>query len=307
MQRNVAAVREGQKKEQKEIPFRFTEGDEQAAVKRYPMNIQTIPLWPEGSVPGAAGSEDTDRPSITVYPPVGANNGAAVVVCPGGGYGHLADHEGKPVAEWLNQHGATGIVLKYRLAPRYKHPAMLTDVSRAIRTVRHRAGEWGIDPKRVGVLGFSAGGHLASTVSTHFDSGKPGDSDPIERHSSRPDVSILIYPVIALDSPWTHAGSRRNLLGDMPSPALLASLCNEKAVTRETPPTYLVHSTDDKAVPVENSLHYALALKANGIPFGMQVYSHGGHGYGMGKGDPVLTGWPRECAAWLKQRGFFGG
>jgi acetyl esterase/lipase len=270
-------------------------------------NPDTFPLWPDGTVPGALGTEAADIPSITVFPPSRANNGAAVVVCPGGGYGHLAAHEGEPVARWLNEHGATGIVLKYRLGPRYKHPAMLHDVSRAIRTVRHRAGEWGIDPKRVGVLGFSAGGHLASTVSTHFDAGSPHAADPIERQSSRPAVSILIYPVISLDQPWAHAGSRRNLLGDLPNSTLVASLSNDRAVTRDTPPTFLVHSTDDKAVPIQNSLHYALALTTAGVPFGMQVYSHGGHGYGMGKDDPVLSAWPRECAAWLKQRGFFGG
>jgi acetyl esterase/lipase len=267
----------------------------------------TLPLWPDGSVPGALGMEDADKPSITVYPPAGPNNGAAIVVCPGGGYGTLASHEGEPVARWVNEGGATAIVLKYRLGPRYKHPAMLNDVARAIRTVRQRAGEWRIDPKRIGVLGFSAGGHLASTASTHFDAGNPSAADPIERQSSRPDVSILIYPVISLEQPWAHAGSRRNLLGEFPDPALVAKFSNERAVTRDTPPTFLVHSTDDKVVPIQHSLNYALALTNAGVPFGMQVYSHGAHGYGMGKDDPVLTAWPRECAAWLKQRGFFGG
>ena len=184
------------------------------------MQETTISLWPAGAVPGAVGTdrEAGDVPEITVYPPQGANNGSAVVICPGGGYGHLAPHEGKPVADWLNQHGATGVVLRYRLAPRYRHPAMGQDVARALRTVRARAGEWGLDPGRVGVLGFSAGGHLAATASNHFDAGQPGSPDPIEQQPSRPDVAVLVYPVIAFDGAGAHTGSRRNLLGDDPRP-----------------------------------------------------------------------------------------
>lgn len=271
------------------------------------MSPKIFPLWPDGLVPGALGSGDADKPSVTVYsPPADKNNGAAVVVCPGGGYGGLAPHEGEPVALWLNENGATGIVLKYRLGPKYHHPVELGDVSRALRFSRHHAAEWGIDPKRLGVLGFSAGGHLASTVSTHFDSGNAGAVDAIERQSSRPDVSILIYPVITLEGPFAHAGSRTNLLGPMPDPELVHNLSNQTHVTRETPPTFLVHSTDDKAVPIQNSLMYASALAEAGIPFAMQVYDHGGHGYGMGaKDDPILSSWPAACAAWLKKRGFF--
>jgi Esterase/lipase len=266
----------------------------------------TRPLWPEGQVPLARGKAPEDTPTITVYRPDGRGNGAAIVVCPGGGYGTLAAHEAEPVARWANAHGAVGVVLKYRLGShQYRHPAMLTDAQRAIRTVRHHAREWDIDPARVGILGFSAGGHLASTAATHFDAGNPRSDDPVERQSSRPDVAILIYPVIDLAGRPAHAGSRANLLGPTPDPALVASLSNHTQVTRETPPTYLVHSSDDKAVPIENSLRFALALEAAGVPFAMQVYERGGHGYGMGKTEfPETMAWPDQCARWLKVRGF---
>jgi acetyl esterase/lipase len=271
------------------------------------VNVKTLPLWPAGEIPRALGDEDADTPTVTIYPPpTGANNGASVVVCPGGGYGGLADHEGKPVAEWLNSLGVTGVVLRYRLGPRYHHPVMLGDAARAIRTVRHHAAEWDVDPARVGVLGFSAGGHLASTVSNHFDDGRPDAADPVERQSSRPDISILIYPVIQLEGRAAHLGSRANLLGDDPDPALIALLSNDRQVTSRTPPTFLVHSSDDVGVPVENSLRYALALEAAGVPFAMQVYEHGGHGYGLGGDDPILSTWPDQCADWMRHRGFLG-
>jgi hypothetical protein len=218
----------------------------------------------------------------------------------------LAPHEAEPVAQWLNSHGATGIILKYRLGPRYHHPVMLGDVARAIRLTRHHASDWGIDPKRVGVLGFSAGGHLASTVSTHFTPGDIHSPDPIERHSSRPDVSILIYPVITLEGKFAHGGSRTHLLGENPDPELVKNLSNHTHVTRDTPPTFLVHSSDDAPVPIENSLMYASALSAAGVPFAMEVYAHGGHGYGMGGTDPILGSWKDQCAKWLRHRGFFG-
>ena len=274
-----------------------------------PADPITISLWPEGQVPLAKGTAPEDTPSLTVYPPKGRGNGAAIVVCPGGGYGHLAPHEAEPVARWANAHGMVGLVLKYRLGNQgYKHPAMLTDAQRAIRTARHRAGEWSIDPARVAILGFSAGGHLASTAATHFDAGNPRADDPIDRQSSRPDAAILVYPVIDMGGRPAHAGSRANLLGPNPDPALVANLSNHTQVTRETPPTFLVHSFEDKAVPVENSLRFALALEANGVPFAMQVYEHGPHGYGMGKPEyPETMAWPDQCAAWLKSRGFLKG
>src|SRR5215204_5851378 len=197
---------------------------------------EPIILWPQGA-PGALGREPADVPTLTPYlAPKERATGAAVVVCPGGGYQHLADHEGRPVAEWLNSVGVTAFVLKYRLGPRYRHPSMLQDAGRAVRTVRARAAEWGLDPERVGVLGFSAGGHLASTAGTHFDAGRPDAADPVERVSSRPSVMILIYPVITMRE-RTHAGSRRNLLGEEPAPELVALLSNEEQVTKETPPT----------------------------------------------------------------------
>src|SRR5918912_995286 len=195
-----------------------------------PLNAQTatqpIKLWPDAA-PGAIGNEPADVPTITPYlPPRERATGAAVVVCPGGGYGHLADHEGRPVAEWLNSIGVISFVLKYRIAPRYHHPSPMLDAQRALRTVRARAAEWGIDPQRIGILGFSAGGHLASTAATHFDAGNRAANDPVERASSRPDLLVLVYPVITMRE-RTHPGSKRYLLGPNPSPAEVALLSNE--------------------------------------------------------------------------------
>jgi acetyl esterase/lipase len=267
-------------------------------------DMETTPLWPAGQTPRALGDSPLDIPTLTLYKPEGPANGATVIVCPGGGYGTLAPHEGEPVALWLNSIGVTAFVLRYRHAPGYQHPTPLEDLQRAIRTVRSRAEEWALDSQRIGILGFSAGGHLVSTASTHFDAGHPEATDPIERASSRPDLAIMIYPVINLEGKSAHLGSRRNLLGDTETPELVAFLCNQNHVTPETPPIFLVHSINDKAVPVENSLELALALSANGVPYAMQVYEHGGHGYGLGGTDPVLSAWPRECAAWLRARGF---
>jgi acetyl esterase/lipase len=269
-------------------------------------NPQTLPLWPDGA-PGAKGDDPKlDVPTITVYrPSEGKATGASVVVCPGGGYQNLAmDHEGKQVADWLNSLGLTAAVLKYRLGPRYRHPVMLGDAARAVRTVRARSKEWGLDPKRVAILGFSAGGHLASTAGTHFDPGKPDADDPVERESSRPDRMILVYPVIALDTPYAHLGSKRNLLGNDPAHDLVASLSNETQVTRETPPTFLVHTNADAAVPPENSLLFALALRKAKVPLELHIFEKGRHGLGLGGGDPAFAAWPKLCEAWLKNQGF---
>lgn len=267
----------------------------------------TISLWEQGNVPYAKGDAPEDTPTLTIYsPPDDINNGACIVVCPGGGYGALADHEGAPIAHWLNHHGATAAVLKYRLGPRYQHPVMLTDVQRALRVVRASAADLAVDVDRVGVLGFSAGGHLASTAATHFYGGIPNAPDPRDRFSCRPDVALLIYPVISLQDELTHGGSRENLLGKTPDPSLVDYLSNESQVTPETPPVYLVHSCDDDPVKISHSLRFALALAAEGVPFGMTVFSHGGHGYGLGGDDPFLSTWPDQCANWLKQRRFFG-
>ena len=262
-----------------------------------------IVLWPSGA-PGAVGNEPVDIPTLTPFlPPKDKRTGAAIIVCPGGGYTHLADHEGRPVAEWLNSLGITAFVLKYRLGPRYHHPSMMQDAGRAIRIVRSRAAEWGLDPQRIGILGFSAGGHLASTAGTHFDSGKADASDPIERVSSRPSLMILIYPVITMKEK-THAGSKKNLLGEAPTPELITLLSNEEQVTGETPPAFLVHTMTDTAVPVENSLNFITALRKSGVPFEFHLYERGPHGFGLGQKDPVLATWPDRCADWLRLHGF---
>jgi acetyl esterase/lipase len=266
-------------------------------------------------VPEAKGTDpDKDVPSLTVWlPKREIATGAAVVVCPGGGYGMLAvEHEGKQVAEWLNSLGIAAFVLKYRLGPRYHHPAMLQDAGRAIRTVRAGESQWNVDPHKIAILGFSAGGHLASTAATHFDAGKPDDEDPIERVSSRPDRAILVYPVIALATPYGHAGSLRNLLGENPPRELVESLSNERLVTKETPATFLAHTNADTGVPPENSLLFALALRKAGVPVELHLFERGQHGLGLGSGsaqfkirpDPAFQAWPKLCETWLKNQGF---
>ena len=198
-------------------------------------------LWPNGA-PGALGTDDVDKPSLTPYL-AKSPNGTAVIVCPGGGYQNLAmDHEGVQVAKWLNSLGISAFVLQYRLGPKYHHPAMINDAQRAIRTVRSRAEALHIQPDRIGIWGFSAGGHLASTAATHFDSGDPNAADPIDRAGSRPDFAILAYPVISLGD-FAHVGSRNNLLGKEPDPKLVEDLSNDQRVTPQTPPTFLFHTT----------------------------------------------------------------
>jgi acetyl esterase/lipase len=261
---------------------------------------EAIPLWPEGA-PGALGKEDKDIPTLTPYPANPAEaSGAAMVVCPGGGYGGLAPHEGKDYALWLNEHGITAFVLKYRLGSNgYRHPRMLEDAARALRLVRTRADEWKVDPKRIGIMGSSAGGHLASTLLTHFDSGDPGARDPIERQSGRPDLGILCYPVISM-GPNTHQGSKNNLLGKDPAPELVKLLSNELQVTATTPPCFIWHTWEDKAVKVENSLEFAGALQKAGVPFDLHIYQKGAHGIGLANGHP----WTKDCVFWLKTQGF---
>jgi len=263
-------------------------------------------LW-EGDAPGTSGSDDADVPTLSVFrPDADRSSGAAVVICPGGGYAHLAPHEGNPVAQWLNTIGVTGLVFKYRLGPKYHHPAMLSDVSRAIRTARFHAVPWKIDPRRLGVLGFSAGGHLASTVVTHFDDGDPNAADPIDRLSSRPDFGVLVYPVITMTDPYAHRGSRENLLGKNPPRELIDQLSSEMQVTDRTPPCFLVHTSTDTVVPFENSLMFARALNEHHVPVELHVFDHGPHGFGLGGGDPVLAQWPRLCAIWMERHGWLG-
>ena len=272
--------------------------------QRLPPPPKAEPLWPEGT-PGALGETDADHPSLTPYPAAAAAaNGTAVVVCPGGGYAALAvDHEGDQIARWLNSLGISAFVLRYRLGPKYHHPAPLNDAQRAIRTVRARAREWHVLPDRVGIWGFSAGGHLASTAGTHFDAGNPSAPDPIGRESSRPDFMILAYPVISFTTEYTHRGSLRNLLGDNPDPKLVESLSNEKQVTAQTPPTFLFHTNEDRGVPPENSVLFYLALRKAGVPAEMHIYEKGPHGVGLASYDEALRSWPERLAGWLRVRG----
>lgn len=279
------------------------EGGVAAAYERF-VKPPALVLWPRGA-PGAAGDEAADKPTLSVHrPPPEKAVATAVIVCPGGGYGGLADdHEGRQVADWLNARGVTALVLRYRLAPRYRHPAPMQDVQRAVRTARARAAEWGIDPKRVGVWGFSAGGHLASTVATHFDDGHADAPDPVERQGCRPDFLILAYPVITLEPPYTHRGSRDNLLGKQADPKLVGELSNDRRVTARTPPTFLFHTGNDRVVPPENSVLFYLALRKAGVPAELHVYESGPHGVGLAPHDPVLSSWPDRLAAWMESRG----
>jgi acetyl esterase/lipase len=272
-----------------------------AEVSGFPAE-QPIVLWP-GGAPGALGAETADVPTLTPYFSPEKATGAAVIVCPGGGYQRLAPHEGEPVAQWLNSLGVTAFVLKYRLGPRYGQPAPLLDAQRAVRLVRSRAKEWNIDVERVGILGFSAGGHLASTAGTHYDAGDPGAADPVARQSCKPSLMILIYPVITMRE-FTHAGSKRNFLGENPTPELVALYSNEEQVNAATPPAFLVHTFADTGVAVENSLQFVAALRKAKVPVELHLYEKGPHGFGLGRSDPVLTTWPARCADWLKIRGF---
>jgi acetyl esterase/lipase len=228
-----------------------------------------------------------------------------VIVFPGGGYGHLAmDHEGTQIAEWLNSLGVTAFVLKYRMSlTGHRHPVPMMDAQRAIRTARANAKEYKIDPARIGVLGFSAGGHLASTVGTHFDDGKPDSDDPIERVGSRPDFLVLCYPVISLKEKFSHGGSRTKLLGDSPDPALVESLSNETQVSAKTPPTFIFQTTEDKSVPAENAVAFYLALRKAKVPAEMHIFEAGRHGLGLAKDTPGTNKWPELCELWMNGRG----
>jgi acetyl esterase/lipase len=275
-----------------------------------------IPLWPNGA-PGAFGTNATDIPTLTPYLPDPTNStglprhsnataGAAMVICPGGGYGMLAPHEGNDYALWLNQHGVTCFVLKYRLGSSgYHHPAMLNDAARAMRWVRAHADDYKIDPHRVGIMGSSAGGHLASTLLTHFDSGATNASDVIERQSSRPDTGILCYAVISMGE-FTHHGSKDNLLGKNPSPELVKLLSNELQVTTNTPPCFIWTTFEDNVVPLENTMLFAEALRKNQVPFDLHIYQKGGHGMGLADKPPFTHPhpWANDCLFWLKAQNF---
>jgi acetyl esterase/lipase len=264
---------------------------------------QILPLW-STAAPGAQGTTDADIPAITVYlPRTMTANTPAMIVCPGGGYGALAaNHEGRQVANFLNSLGMAAFVLRYRLGPKYRHPVQLGDAQRAIRTVRARAAEWRIDPARIGILGFSAGGHLAMTASTIVEPGSAAGDDSVDRVSSRPDFAVLGYPVISMTAAWTHQGSKRNLLGDAPDAELAKKLSGELAVTKETPPTFIFQTNQDASVPAENSVHYYLALRQAGVPAEMHVFERGAHGVGLANNDPALSSWSSLLANWLRVR-----
>lgn len=264
--------------------------------------MREILLWSDGA-PGAKGSTKEDTPSIMPYVINDGIKHGAIVICPGGGYVRRAFHEGEPVAFWLNSIGISAFVLNYRVAPFYRHPYPFMDVQRAIRYVRYHAIDWNIAPDHIGIMGFSAGGHLASTLGTHFDYGCSDAEDPIDRISCRPDAMVLCYPVITFGE-YSHNGSMVNLLGDNPSDDMIRFLSNELHVSPDTPPTFLWHTADDQAVPVQNSLLFAEALKRCGVPFELHVYPHGRHGLGLASEEPSVGTWTELCARWLKEQGF---
>ncbi len=282
-----------------------------------------LKVWPNG-VPGSIKTdtysekateangipsryEKVTDPSLTVFLPTAEKaTGTAVIICPGGGYGVLAfDHEGYAIARWLNENGIAGIILKYRLPSdlimKDKSVGPLQDAQEAIRIIRRNREHWRIDPHKIGVIGFSAGGHLASTISTHYADNVYEVADTT---SARPDFSLLIYPVITFNSSFTHGGSRKNLIGNNPSQEAIDHFSNELQINAKTPPAFLVHSSDDKAVPVKNSLVYYEALVKNNIAAEMHIFQKGGHGYGLSVGKGTQSSWPVLCINWLNENGF---
>jgi acetyl esterase/lipase len=272
------------------------------------LGISTFRLW-EGAAPGALGASEADVPTLTIFRPhFGTNNGTAVVIAPGGAYvGLAANLEGRQVADWYTARGVTAFVLRYRLGKSYLYPTPLVDATRAIRYVRAHAADFGISPGRIGVMGFSAGGHLMAMASTTFDAGKPGDPDPVERVGSRPDYVVLGYP-------WLNAMKRNadgslaycGVMGIPPERcAQYEQYSPDLGVTAETPPTFIFHTTDDETVPVEASVVYYRALAAAKVPVEMHLFAHGRHGVGLGMGDAALDLWPTVLEAWMRERGLF--
>jgi acetyl esterase/lipase len=265
---------------------------------------------PEMVETGRGGYRFVHEPVLDIYHAKGENRtGTAVVICPGGGYGVLAyEHEGHEIARWLNQNGITGVILRYRMYP-YRHPVPMVDVQQAIATVRSYAPQWGVDPQRIGVMGFSAGGHLASTAAVRYNRISVPESGRKDNVSSRPDFAVLVYPVISMQQGVTHGGSRRNLLGPNPDETLVGQMSNEQQVSKNTPPTFLVHSKDDKVVLIKNSELFRAALKKHDVPGELMVFETGGHGYGLGRGrnDENKThetdAWPSRCIEWLAEQG----
>ncbi len=283
--------------------------DNAPAAVPYPLILGPIRLW-DSDAPGAKGQRPQDIPTLTPFPADPAKRtGATMLILPGGGYGNLAEHEGTGYAKFFSEHGIDAYVLKYRLGSNgYRHPIELNDAARALRLVRSFAKRDGLDPHRVGVIGSSAGGHLAATLATHFDPAKPNGptldaSDPIDRESSRPDLAVLCYAVISLGE-FAHQGSKKNLLGENPPPELVQALSNELQVTQDTPPTFLWHTVEDKTVPVENSLLFASALRKAGVPFSLHIYEKGSHGLGLGRPGREAPPWAEQLLYWLKERKF---
>jgi acetyl esterase/lipase len=277
--------------------------DPQRALEDVSAEPKTMALW-EGQAPGALGDTDSDRPTITLYAVATEHKPtAAVIVFPGGSYGYLAtNHEGRQIANWLNSAGITAFVVRYRLGPRYHHPTELGDAQRAIRFVRTRAKEFGVLPGKIGVLGFSAGGHLASTTETHFDAGNPQAADAIDRVSSRPDFAVLAYPVISFTAEYAHGGSSKNLLGENPKPEFLKELSGELNVTAQAPPTFLFSSSTDTGVAPENSVAFYLALHKAGVPVELHVFENAPHGVGMDLADPSVGEWTHLLLQWFRER-----
>jgi acetyl esterase/lipase len=259
-------------------------------------------LWPGEAPLGDGKTEKVEVPVTVHLPAPGLASGACLVICPGGGYGgRVVEGEGHGIARWLNSNNIAGVVLEYRL-PNGNYHRPLLDAQRAIRIVRSHAAEWKLDPHRIGIIGFSAGGHLASTVGTHFDAGNEKSADPVERLSSRPDFMVLVYPVITMGEK-THGGSRNNLLGPSPSPELIEFLSNEKQVTAQTPPTFLTHAQTDAVVPVAQSRSFYEALRAHGVPAEFQEFPKGNHGYNGYQGEE-WDAWQKRSLEWLGERGF---
>ena len=269
-----------------------------SAVAAEPLRLT---LWPD-EAPLGEGKSEKVKVAITVHLPAPEKaTGTAMVICPGGGYGgRVVEGEGHGIARWLNAHGIAGVVLEYRLPAGNYHRPML-DAQRAIRVVRSHAAEWKINPRRIGIVGFSAGGHLASTAGTHFDAGNDKSADPVERLSCRPDFMVLVYPVITMGEK-SHGGSRKNLLGATPSAELIDLFSNEKQVTAKTPPAFLTHARTDAVVPVAHSQMFHEALKAKGIAAELQEFPKGNHGYNGYKGEE-WDAWQKRSLEWLGERG----
>ncbi len=269
-------------------------------------SLPPIRLW-DSDAPGALGNKEQDIPTITPYLPEAEKaNGSAIVICPGGAYAGLAQHEGNDYALFLNKVGITCFVLKYRLGTHgYRHPVMLQDAQRAVRLVRSRSNQWKINPDKIGIMGSSAGGHLASTLLTHFDEGNPNADDPIEKFSCRPNFGILCYPVITMGEN-THQGTKNNLLGKDPQPELIKLLSNELQVKSNTPPCFIWHTWEDKAVQVENSIEFAMALRRAGVPFDLHIYQKGQHGIGLKDKPPFenVHPWANDLLFFLKENGW---